>query len=75
MSNQYKIHWERHDRRPGVWLKITSESFEVTHSTLDESLDEVGRWCRDNRCGQRKSYDLWQFKNETEMTMFLLRWS
>jgi hypothetical protein len=42
---------------------------------VDEELDEIGRWCTDNDCGWRMSYDLWRFKNHEQVTLFLLRWS
>jgi hypothetical protein len=42
---------------------------------LNESdMDPIQRWCQDHNCGKRISFDIFQFKNKKEMTMFLLRW-
>jgi hypothetical protein len=38
------------------------------------SLDQIGEWCYENRCGRRTSYDTFKFRNEKEITAFLLKW-
>jgi hypothetical protein len=38
-------------------------------------LDEIQAWCVEHQCGKRMSYDMFQFKNEKQKTMFLMRWS
>ena len=78
MSGNLVIKWQSYYRRPGVWLRVDPEILNETAGIgdkLDNALDEVSDWCRQNKCGRRMSYDMWKFKNESEMTMFLLRWS
>ena len=41
---------------------------------MELSLDKVGEWCYENRCGRRTSYDTFKFRNEKDMTAFLLKW-
>ena len=38
------------------------------------TLDQVGQWCYENHCGHRTSYDTFKFRNEKDMTAFLLKW-
>jgi hypothetical protein len=38
-------------------------------------MDPVAQWCQEHRCGQRMSFDTWRFRNDEEITLFLLRWS
>jgi len=40
-----------------------------------EHLDPVQDWCVQNRCGVRTSFDMFKFRNEKELAMFLLRWA
>jgi hypothetical protein len=39
------------------------------------ALDKVGEWCYEHKCGRRTSYDTFKFRNEKDMTAFLLRWT
>jgi hypothetical protein len=71
MSTQ--LTWKFYQRRPGVWLKVSIST--PPPPFVDEELDEIGRWCTDNSCGWRMSYDLWRFKNHEQVTLFLLKWS
>jgi hypothetical protein len=41
----------------------------------EDDLDPVQDWCVAHDCGRRLSFDLFQFRNEAEVTAFLLRWS
>lgn len=38
-------------------------------------MDPVQAWCEANNCGVRISFDTFRFRNQREITMFLLRWS
>jgi len=38
-------------------------------------MNPVAQWCQEHRCGQRTSFDTWRFRNDEEITLFLLRWS
>jgi hypothetical protein len=37
-------------------------------------LDKIGQWCYEHKCGRRTSYDTFKFRNEKDMTAFLLKW-
>ena len=51
--------------------------------TFSDLHDEFGRqiipqivkWCEDNACGIRTSYDQFKFRDRDQLTMFILRWS
>jgi hypothetical protein len=38
-------------------------------------IDPMHEWCMETGCGKRTSFDTFKFRSETEMSMFLLRWS
>ena len=40
----------------------------------EEHLIPVQQWCEESRCGRRMAFDQFYFKNEGEVTAFLLRW-
>ena len=77
MREQYtpKIKWQR---LPGLKLQaytddVAPRGFE---RGLNESdMDPVQAWTEECRCGTRTSFNVWQFKNEKHITMFLMKWS
>lgn len=38
-------------------------------------ITPMHEWCKETGCGKRTSFDTFKFRSETEMSMFLLRWS
>ena len=38
-------------------------------------VDEMAQWCKDNNCGKRTSYDMFEFPNKQAAMLFRLRWS
>jgi len=45
---------------------------------LGESKDFISlmtEWCLENECGYRTSYDTFKFRNQEQLTMFILRWT
>lgn len=50
--------------QPGGWPTGISEA----------DMDPVQAWCSQHHCGRRMSFDTWQFRDQREITMFLLRW-
>ena len=38
-------------------------------------IPQMAKWCEENECGYRTSYDTFKFRNEEQLTMFILRWS
>ena len=41
----------------------------------EDDMDPVQAWTEECRCGTRMSFNVWQFENEKQITMFLIRWS
>ena len=70
-----KIKWQR---LPGLKLQaytddVAPRGFE---RGLNESdMDPVQAWSDECHCGSRMSFNVWRFKNEKQITMFLIRWS
>jgi hypothetical protein len=67
-----KFKWTRYKEKPGYWLQFDIDSF---HTGYDNDIAEITAWCKDANCGKRMAYDMFQFKNEADMTTFLLRWA
>ena len=38
-------------------------------------IPQMVEWCKENECGYRTSYDTFKFRNQEQLTMFILRWS
>jgi len=70
-----KIKWQR---LPGLKLQaytddVAPRGFE---RGLNESdMDPVQAWSINCRCGERMSFNVWQFKSEKHITMFLMKWA
>jgi hypothetical protein len=70
-----KIKWQR---LPGLKLQaytddIAPRGFE---RGLNESdMDPIQAWSQECNCGTRMSFNVWKFKNEKQITMFLIRWA
>jgi len=61
-----------------VWLRenLTLQATSHYHENFTDSyLDTIQAWCTESGCGTRTSFDTWVFENESEITVFLLRWS
>jgi hypothetical protein len=69
------IKWQR---LPGLKLQaytddVAPRGFE---RGLNESdMDPIQAWTEECRCGKRTSFNVWQFKSEKQVTLFLLKWS
>jgi len=77
MREQYmpKIKWQR---LPGLKLQayvddIQPRGFE--RGLREDDMDPVQAWSTECRCGTRMSFNVWKFKNEKQITMFLMKWS
>ena len=77
MREQYtpKIKWQR---LPGLRLQayvddIQPRGFE--RGLREDDLDPIQVWSRECNCGTRMSFNEWKFKNEKQITMFLIKWS
>jgi hypothetical protein len=40
----------------------------------DTDMDPIQDWCVANKCGVRTAFDTFRFRNEKELTIFLLKW-
>jgi hypothetical protein len=75
VSSIPKIKWQR---LPGLKLQayvddIQPRGFE--RGLRESDMDPVQAWADECRCGKRMSFNVWKFKNEKQITMFLIRWS
>ena len=77
MREQYmpKIKWQR---LPGLKLQayvdeIQPRGFE--RGLREADMDPVAAWTDKCNCGTRMSFNVWKFKSEKQITMFLIRWS
>ena len=71
MSNLYK--WRKVEQRAGkLTLQLDSAWFDASMNIM---LDQIQAWSQETKCGRRVSYDMWQFNNEEQITVFLLKWS
>jgi len=81
LSSGIPVYWITAERRHSLSARTRFESLDGLHSYqgamyLSESdFVEIQRWCDENDCGRRTSYDTFQFRNQQEITAFLLRWS
>lgn len=71
-----KIFWERDAAYPLIVIaRIAYDHGPITQTGLREhNLEPVQEWCMHNRCGRRTSFDTFKFRNEAELSMFLLKW-
>lgn len=37
-------------------------------------MRDIARWCRETGCGKQVNFKQISFRNESELTMFLMRW-
>jgi len=72
-----KIVWERDTARSLIlWARMSYDHGPITQTGLrSHDLDPVQEWCVENKCGRRIAFEMFKFRNEQEVTMFLLRWS
>ena len=76
MINNKNIVWYNTSRRPPVLRAMAiTESDQLEIWITEDDMEQVANWCQANDCGRRTSYDMFSFRNNTEVTMFLLRWS
>jgi hypothetical protein len=72
-----KIVWERDTTHPlTLYARMSYSHGAITPTGLrSDDLDPVQDWCVQNRCGRRTSFEIFRFRNEQEVTIFLLKWS
>lgn len=73
-----KIFWERLEGNRRIILIARTRYENGARSFIglrDTDLDPVQDWCVASKCGERISFDMFKFRNEQEMAVFLLKWS
>ena len=70
-----KIKWQR---LPG--LKLQAYTDEVgprgfERGLREDDMDPIQVWSDECHCGTRMSFNVWKFKSEKQITMFLIRWA
>jgi len=70
-----KIKWQQ---LPGLKLQayvdeVGARGFE--RGLREDDMDPIQAWSEECNCGVRTSFNVWKFKNEKQITMFLLKWS
>jgi hypothetical protein len=71
-----RIVWKEHESKPLVLYA----NLEYTHGAItptglrEEDLIPVQEWCEKSKCGVRMSFDMFKFKDQKEITAFLLVW-
>jgi hypothetical protein len=64
--------------KPTCWIEVVTDINEDEGWTNAVDLlivEAMHAWCQEHQCGIRMSYDQFMFKNERELSMFMLRWS
>ena len=64
------LYCERKSKKEIIWNTLSGFG-----PAEDAALRAVQQWSELNKCGRRTAYNVWKFKNEDDMTFFLLRWA
>jgi hypothetical protein len=84
LKNWYAAMREQHiptvkwQRLPGLKLQAYTDhvgprGFE--RGLRETDMDPVHAWTTECNCGTRTSFNVWKFKSEKQITLFLLRWA
>jgi hypothetical protein len=72
MIDHTKMIWEQKE----LTLKIVNIwNYSNPGHLNEETLLPVQQWSNEHDCGVRTSFDTWRFRNNAEITAFLLRWA
>lgn len=76
-SHDLKITWVKSQRRCSLAarIKVELDSNLIEFGSLTDKLNSIQAWCESTKCGRRVSYDIFQFRNNKELSFFLIRWS
>lgn len=57
-------------------VKVSSSDEKTMFVTglSEQDMDPIQEWCQQHNCGVRKSFDTFRFRNNKEITFFLLKW-
>jgi hypothetical protein len=48
---------------------------DVIFGLTESDMDPIQTWCEQTGIGKRTSFDTFRFRNQADMSLFLLRWS
>jgi hypothetical protein len=65
-----KIKWKKSGRL-GLRAYQDDQFLGLSHN----DMNPISQWCLTNNCGRRMSFDIFQFRNQKEIAMFLLKWA
>jgi hypothetical protein len=62
-----------------VWIQLHGSELPIPsypdHTSLTETeADAIMQWTMENHMGVRMSFDMWKFRDEKELMVFLLKW-
>jgi len=69
------IKWIRNGKDLRGIANWTGRYAQVEKYPSEEDFVEIQKWCDENQCGRRMSFDTFRFKTRQDITAFLLRWS
>jgi hypothetical protein len=69
-----------------VWVRLSDTMLIAKHDwpygtwsqpdgLTDTDMTPIHVWCVEHDCGIRMSFDMFKFRDESETTAFLLRWT
>lgn len=72
-----KLKWIQHNNSLRAHLESSTDDVEKNfiYFLNEEDMDPIQEWCEKHNCGYRTSFDTFRFKNEKEISMFLMRWA
>jgi hypothetical protein len=85
LKNWYATMREQHpptikwQRLPGLKLQAYVDDVRPENrpgrGLSEQDMDPIQAWSEECRCGTRMSFNVWLFKSEKQITLFLVRWS
>jgi hypothetical protein len=63
-----------------LWKQLPGNKLKVYHDgssrgIYPSDIDPIDDWCKQTGIGKKISDNTWQFSNEKQVTLFLLKWS
>ena len=75
IDSHRRIQWHPGPRRHSLRASGEIQPGGGETGISEADMDPVQAWCREHDCGRRLSFDIFQFRDQQEITLFLLRWS
>jgi hypothetical protein len=75
----YQIAWIRNglvlEAHGDSWYEVDMGGSTLVHGIRKEHMDAVADWCSEVSVGNRIAFNKFEFDNENQITIFLIRWS